>query len=128
MTFGLLKHKLTFTFFHTNCDLLLFSYLYTPNLQVHIMNDRQHFIDYTSLIPIIGIFVLIRVTNDQLVTMVTSHVLCGVLFCILISRILRVEHIDVVLLWLGGILLWLWYWFRLESGTAVMETVEIVVG
>ena len=90
------------------------------------MNDRQHFIDYTSLIPIIGIFVLIRVTNDQLVTMVTSHVLCGVLFCILISRIL--EHIDVVLLWLGGILLWLWYWFRLESGTAVMETVEIVVG
>lgn len=106
----------------------LTSYLYTPNLQVHIMNDRQHFIDYTSLIPIIGIFVLIRVTNDQLVTMVTSHVLCGVLFCILISRILRVEHIDVVLLWLGGILLWLWYWFRLESGTAVMETVEIVVG
>ncbi|MBU8974200.1 hypothetical protein [Bacteroides eggerthii] len=92
------------------------------------MNDRQHFIDNTSLIPIIGIFVLIRVTNDQLVTMVTSHVLCGVLFCILISRILRVEHIDVVLLWLGGILLWLWYWFRLESGTAVMETVEIVVG
>lgn len=71
---------------------------------------------------------MIRVTNDQLVTMVTSHVLCGVLFCILISRILRVEHIDVVLLWLGGILLWLWYWFRLESGTAVMETVEIVVG
>lgn len=92
------------------------------------MNDRQHFIDYTSLIPAIGIFVLIRVTNDQLVTMVASHVLCGVLFCILVSRILRVKHIDVVLLWLGGILLWLWYWFRLESGHAVTEAVEIVVG
>jgi len=92
------------------------------------MDDRQHFIDYTSLIPAIGIFVLIRVSNDQLVTMVASHVLCGVLFCILVSRILRVDHIDVVLLWLGGILLWLWYWFRLESGTAVMEAVEMVVG
>lgn len=92
------------------------------------MDDKQHFIDYTSLIPAIGILVLIRVANDQLVTMVASHVLCGVLFCILVSQILRVDHIDVVLLWLGGILLWLWYWFRLESGTAVMETVEIVVG
>lgn len=92
------------------------------------MNDRQHFIDYTSLIPAIGILVLIRMANDQLVTMVASHVLCGVLFCTLVSRILRMDHIDVVLLWLGGILLWLWYWFRLESGRAVMEAVEMVVG
>ena len=92
------------------------------------MNDRQHFIDYTSLIPIIGIFVLIRVTNAQPATMVFSHAPCGVLFCILISLKQRVGHIDVGLLWLGGLLLWLWYWSRLESCTAVMETVEIVVG
>ncbi len=92
------------------------------------MNDRQQFIDYTSLIPVIGTLTLIEVANDQFITMVTAYMLCGVLFCILVSRILRVEHIDVVLLWLGGILLWLWYWFRLESGTAVMEAVEIVVG
>lgn len=103
-------------------------YLCDFHFQYCIMNDRQHFIDYTSLIPITGVFVLIRMANDQLVTMVASHVLCGVLFCTLVSRILRVDHIDVVLLWLGGILLWLWYWFRLEPGTAVMEAVEIVVG
>lgn len=98
------------------------------HFQYCIMDDRQHFIDYTSFIPAIGVFVLIRMANDQLVTMVASHVLCGVLFCTLASRILRVDHIDVVLLWLGGILLWLWYWFRLESGRAVMEAVEMVVG
>ena len=103
-------------------------YLCNFHFQYCIMDDRQHFIDYTSFIPAIGVFVLIRMANDQLVTMVASHVLCGVLFCILVSQILRVDHIDVVLLWLGGILLWLWYWFRLESGRAVMEAVEMVVG
>lgn len=92
------------------------------------MNDRQQFINYTSLIPVIGTLVLIEIANDQFITMVTAYVLCGELFCILVSRILQVYRIDVVLLWLGGIMLWLWYWFRLESDQAVMEAVEMVTG
>lgn len=55
-------------------------YLCNFHFQYCIMDDRQHFIDYTSFIPAIGVFVLIRMANDQLVTMVASHVLCGVLF------------------------------------------------
>lgn len=97
-------------------------------VQDSIMNDRQRFIDYASLIPVIGILVLIETANDQFVTMVTAYVLCGELFCILVSRILQVCHIDMVLLWLGGIMLWLWYWFWLGSSHDVVETVRMAVG
>lgn len=92
------------------------------------MNDKlQLLIDCTSLIPVIGTLALITVANDQLVTMVTAYVLCGELLCVLISRILRLYYIDVVLVWLGGIMLWLWYWFWLESSHVVMEIVEKAV-
>lgn len=42
------------------------------------MNDKQQLlIDCISLLPVIGILVLITVANDQLVTMVAAYVLCG---------------------------------------------------
>lgn len=47
-----------------------------------------------------------------MVTMVAAYVLCGELLGVLISRILRLYYIDVAFVWLGGIMLWLWYWFR----------------
>ena len=41
------------------------------------MNDKQQLlIDCISLLPVIGILVLITVANDQLVTMVAAYVLC----------------------------------------------------
>ena len=84
------------------------------------MNDKQQLlIDCISLLPVIGILVLITVANDQLVTMVAAYVLCGELLCVLVSRILNV--------WLGGIMLWLWYWLWLESSHVVMEIVEKAV-
>ena len=33
---------------------------------------------------------------------------------VLISRILRLYYIDVAFVWLGGIMLWLWYWFGVQ--------------
>ena len=54
------------------------------------MSDRQQFIiDCTSLIPVIGTLVLIKIANEQMVTMVAAYVLCGELLGVLISRILR---------------------------------------
>ena len=48
------------------------------------MNDKQQLlIDCISLLPVIGILVLITVANDQLVTMVAAYVLCGELLCVL---------------------------------------------
>ena len=80
------------------------------------MNDKQQLlIDCISLLPVIGILVLITVANDQLVTMVAAYVLCGELLCVLVSRILNLYYIDVAFVWLGGIMLWLWYWLWLES-------------
>ena len=90
------------------------------------MNDKQQLlIDCISLLPVIGILVLITVANDQLVTMVAAYVLCGELLCVLVSRILNLYYIDVAFVWLGGIMLWLWYWLWLESSHVVMEIVEI---
>ena len=92
------------------------------------MNDKQQLlIDCISLLPVIGILVLITVANDQLVTMVAAYVLCGELLCVLVSRILNLYYIDVAFVWLGGIMLWLWYWFWLESSHVVMEIVEKAV-
>ena len=89
------------------------------------MNDKQQLlIDCISLLPVIGILVLITVANDQLVTMVAAYVLCGELLCVLVSRILNLYYIDVAFVWLGGIMLWLWYWLWLESSHVVMEIVE----
>ena len=86
------------------------------------MNDKQRLlIDCISLLPVIGILVLITVANDQFVTMVAAYVLCGELLCVLVSRILA-------FVWLGGVMLWLWYWFWLESSHVVMEIVEKTVG
>ena len=85
-------------------------------------------IDCISLLPVIGILVLITVANDQLVTMVAAYVLCGELLCVLVSRILNLYYIDVAFVWLGGVMLWLWYWFWLESSHVVMEIVEKTVG
>ena len=86
------------------------------------MNDKQQLlIDCISLLPVIGILVLITVANDQLVTMVAAYVLCGELLCVLVSRILNLYYIDVAFVWLGGIMLWLWYWLWLESSHVVME-------
>ncbi|HBO07351.1 hypothetical protein [Bacteroides sp.] len=79
------------------------------------MNDKQQLlINCTSLIPVIGTLILIKVANDQLVTMVTAYVLCGELLGVLVSRILKLYHIDVFFVWLGGILLWLWYCFGVQ--------------
>ena len=62
------------------------------------MNDKQQLlIDCISLLPVIGILVLITVANDQLVTMVAAYVLCGELLCVLVSRILNLYYIDVAL-------------------------------
>ena len=62
------------------------------------MNDKQQLlIDCISLLPVIGILVLITVANDQLVTMVAAYVLC------------------------------VWYWLWLESSHVVMEIVEKAV-
>ena len=53
------------------------------------MNDKQRLlIDCISLLPVIGILVLITVANDQFVTMVAAYVLCGELLCVLVSRVL----------------------------------------
>lgn len=71
-------------------------------------------IDCTSLIPVIGTLVLIKIANEQMVTMVAAYVLCGELLGVLISRILRLYYIDVAFVWLGGIMLWLWYWFGVQ--------------
>lgn len=67
------------------------------------MNDKQQLlIDCISLLPVIGILVLITVANDQLVTMVAAYVLCGELLCVLVSRILNLYYIDVALFgWVG---------------------------
>ena len=93
------------------------------------MNDKQRLlIDCISLLPVIGILVLITVANNQLVTMVAAYVLCGELLCVLVSRILNLYYIDVAFVWLGGVMLWLWYWFWLESSHVVMEIVEKTVG
>lgn len=79
------------------------------------MSDRQQFIiDCTSLIPVIGTLVLIKIANEQMVTMVAAYVLWGELLGVLISRILRLYYIDVAFVWLGGIMLWLWYWFGVQ--------------
>lgn len=51
-----------------------------------------------------------------MVTMVAAYVLCGELLGVLISRILRLYYIDVAFVWLGGIMLWLWYWFGVQPG------------
>lgn len=73
------------------------------------MNDKQRLlIDCISLLPVIGILVLITVANDQFVTMVAAYVLCGELLCVLVSRILNLYYIDVAFVWLGGVMLWLW--------------------
>ena len=62
------------------------------------MNDKQQLlIDCISLLPVIGILVLITVANDQLVTMVAAYVLCGELLCVLVSRILNLYYIDTLL-------------------------------
>lgn len=50
------------------------------------MSDRQQFIiDCTSLIPVIGTLVLIKIANEQMVTMVAAYVLCGELLGVLES-------------------------------------------
>ena len=60
------------------------------------MNDKQRLlIDCISLLPVIGILVLITVANDQFVTMVAAYVLCGELSCVLVSRILNLYYIDM---------------------------------
>ena len=54
--------------------------------------------------------------KGELVVDVTEpvYVLCGELLGVLISRILRLYYIDVAFVWLGGIMLWLWYWFGVQ--------------
>lgn len=104
---------------------IMFIFVFYPYC---IMNDKQQLlIDCISLLPVIGILVLITVANDQLVTMVAAYVLCGELLCVLVSRILNLYYIDVAFVWLGGIMLWLWYWLWLESSHVVMEIVERTV-
>lgn len=79
------------------------------------MNTKQHhLIYYTALIPIIGILILIKVANDQLVTIVTAYVLCGELVGMLISQIFRLYYIDVCFVWLSAIILWIWYWIGVQ--------------
>lgn len=56
-----------------------------------------------------------------MVTMVAAYVLCGELLGVLISRILRLYYIDVAFVWLGGIMLWLWYWFGTAQLYGVIE-------
>ena len=90
-------------------------YICTSITNIVYMSDRQQFIiDCTSLIPVIGTLVLIKIANEQMVTMVAAYVLCGELLGVLISRILRLYYIDVAFVWLGGIMLWLWYWFGVQ--------------
>ena len=90
-------------------------YISTSITNIVYMSDRQQFIiDCTSLIPVIGTLVLIKIANEQMVTMVAAYVLCGELLGVLISRILRLYYIDVAFVWLGGIMLWLWYWFGVQ--------------
>lgn len=103
-------------------------FLYLYSNPYCIINDKQQLlIDCISLLPVIGILVLITVANDQLVTMVAAYVLCGELLCVLVGRILNLYYIDVAFVWLGGIMLWLWYWLWLESSHVVMEIVERTV-
>ena len=91
------------------------------------MSDRQQFIiDCTSLIPVIGTLVLIKIANEQMVTMVAAYVLCGELLGVLISRILRLYYIDVAFVWLGGIMLWLWYWFGVQPSYMAMAGLTTV--
>lgn len=79
-------------------------YICTSITNIVYMSDRQQFIiDCTSLIPVIGTLVLIKIANEQMVTMVAAYVLCGELLGVLISRILRLYYIDVAFVWLGGI-------------------------
>ena len=90
-------------------------YICTSITIIVYMSVRQQFIiDCTSLIPVIGTLVLIKIANEQMVTMVAAYVLCGELLGVLISRILRLYYIDVAFVWLGGIMLWLWYWFGVQ--------------
>ena len=77
-------------------------YICTSITNIVYMSDRQQFIiDCTSLIPVIGTLVLIKIANEQMVTMVAAYVLCGELLGVLISRILRLYYIDVAFVWLG---------------------------
>lgn len=70
-------------------------YICTSITNIVYMSDRQQFIiDCTSLIPVIGTLVLIKIANEQMVTMVAAYVLCGELLGVLISRILRLYYID----------------------------------
>ena len=67
-------------------------YICTSITNIVYMSDRQQFIiDCTSLIPVIGTLVLIKIANEQMVTMVAAYVLCGELLGVLISRILRLS-------------------------------------
>lgn len=75
-------------------------YICTSITNIVYMSDRQQFIiDCTSLIPVIGTLVLIKIANEQMVTMVAAYVLCGELLGVLISRILRLYYI---LMWLSS--------------------------
>lgn len=68
-------------------------YICTSITNIVYMSDRQQFIiDCTSLIPVIGTLVLIKIANEQMVTMVAAYVLCGELLGVLISRILRLYY------------------------------------
>ena len=60
-------------------------YICTSITNIVYMSDRQQFIiDCTSLIPVIGTLVLIKIANEQMVTMVAAYVLCGELLGVLI--------------------------------------------
>ena len=74
-------------------------YICTSITNIVFMSDRQQFIiDCTSLIPVIGTLVLIKIANEQMVTMVAAYVLCGELLGVLISRILGY----IILMWLSS--------------------------
>lgn len=66
-------------------------YICTSITNIVYMSDRQQFIiDCTSLIPVIGTLVLIKIANEQMVTMVAAYVLCGMGHRT--KRILRIER------------------------------------
>lgn len=94
--------------------MLLYIYLLLFIKEFEICLKFNTVADCTSLIPVIGTLVLIKIANEQMVTMVAAYVLCGELLGVLISRILRLYYIDVAFVWLGGIMLWLWYWFGVQ--------------
>lgn len=100
------------TLYHLSCSRLIMRISISINPKLYIMNDKLYFIiDCTSLIPVIAIILLLQIANDHFIQLIVSYVLCGELLFVLIGRFLKLYYIDIVFVWLSGILLWLWYLF-----------------